>query len=82
MHVLTFLCQCLHKPASVKQNEDHPIDKKINLKKKQIMIHLQNTLSHNPIKSGLKSQSSVSTVSGINTYFCQASKFSCSHPKL
>lgn len=55
MHVLTFLCQCLHKPASVKQNEDHPIDKK--LKKKKIMIHLQNTLSHNPIKSGLKSQS-------------------------
>lgn len=26
MHVLTFLCQCLHKPASVKQNEDHPTE--------------------------------------------------------
>lgn len=33
MHVLTFLCQCLHKPASVKQNEDHPIDKKLKKKK-------------------------------------------------
>lgn len=32
MHVLTFLCQCLHKPASVKQNEDHPIDKKFQKK--------------------------------------------------
>lgn len=32
MHVLTFLCQCLHKPASVKQNEDHPIDKKFKKK--------------------------------------------------
>ena len=26
MHVPTFLCQCLHKPASVKQNEDHPTE--------------------------------------------------------
>ena len=26
MHALTFLCQCLHKPVSVRQNEDHPTE--------------------------------------------------------
>lgn len=39
MHVLTFLCQCLHKPASVKQNEDHPIDKKLKKKKRSRYIY-------------------------------------------